>query len=308
MKSRRDLVINYALLAAIALIWGTQFMLIERADDTFPPFSMAACRFIIGALTLLLLMPFLGKLQKPFEPAWPWWKLWGAMFVIAFFDGTIPFACLPFGERHVPSDIASIFMGMTPIFTLIFARFLVPGERFTWQAIVSIALGMFGILLLVGFHDAERFAENILAQGAILLAAGSLAFALILLRWLPKGSALLKTLMLLICAAFQAGTLAFIFEDPLHMEPDAEAWILVVVMGVLPSAIVTLLYILLNDRAGPTFTSLNNYLVPVVGVFAGIVFMGRQLEATTWIALGIILAAMAVKELRLPKITLTKQH
>lgn len=303
----RDLALNYVLLAAIALIWGSQYLLIEIANDSFPPFSMAACRFLIGALTLSLLLPWLEKPTPP-DPNWPTWKLWGFIAVIAFFDGTIPFACLPFGERHVPSDIASIFMGMTPIFTLIFARFLIPGECFTWQAILSIALGMYGVLLLVGFGDAAQFAENIIPQGAILLSSASLAFALILLRWLPRGNAVRKTYILLVCAAVQALILAFIFEKPLEMDPEPEAWLLVITMGVLPSAIVTLLYILLNDRAGPTFTSLNNYLVPLVGVFVGMIFMHRELEPNTWLALGVIFAAMAVKELKFPKLTSTKQH
>ncbi|MEM1058453.1 MAG: EamA family transporter [Verrucomicrobiota bacterium] len=301
MKNGRDLALNYLLLGAISLIWGTQFMLIERANDTFPPFTMAACRFSFGALTITLLLPFLGRKQQEMKPAWPGWKLWCAAFIVACFDGTIPFTCLPFGERHVPSDVASIFMGLTPIFTLVFAWLLVPGERFTWQSVLSLALGMLGIILLVGFRDAEDIVANLVAEGAILLAAASLAFALVLLRMLPRGNAIWKTYLMLICAAIQAMILAFIFEDPLNIEPTAEAWLLVVVMGILPSATVTLLYVLLTDRAGPTFTALNNYVVPLVAVFAGIVLLGNTIEASTWIALGVILAAMAVKELRLPQ-------
>ena len=56
---------------------------------------------------------------------------------------------------------------------------------------------------------------------------------------------------------------------------------------------VVYLYMMLIRDAGPVFASMNNYLAPLIGVLLGATFNDEALSTTTWVALAIILAAVA---------------
>lgn len=61
--------------------------------------------------------------------------------------------------------------------------------------------------------------------------------------------------------------------------------------------IVYVMYVMLIVRAGATFTSLNNYLVPVIGTMIGIGFLGGKLTWGAATALVLIIIANGIYEL-----------
>jgi drug/metabolite transporter (DMT)-like permease len=54
------------------------------------------------------------------------------------------------------------------------------------------------------------------------------------------------------------------------------------------------LYYYLIDQAGPSYTALTVYLIPLVGIFAGIIFLDEQITGQAVAALLLILAGIAV--------------
>lgn len=62
------------------------------------------------------------------------------------------------------------------------------------------------------------------------------------------------------------------------------------------AGIVYFLYMILISKAGPVFASLTNYLVPTFGVLIGFMFADEQVGPNTWIALAIILIAVAFNQ------------
>ena len=65
-------------------------------------------------------------------------------------------------------------------------------------------------------------------------------------------------------------------------------------LGLVSTAAATLVYFRLIATAGPTFLSLINYLIPLVAVAAGVVFLDEQLRWSALVALAIILAGLAL--------------
>ena len=67
-------------------------------------------------------------------------------------------------------------------------------------------------------------------------------------------------------------------------------------LGIFSTGLAALVFFRLIDRAGPTFVSLTNYLVPVFAAFAGYLVFGEELSFRVLTGLAFILAGIAVSE------------
>ncbi len=64
------------------------------------------------------------------------------------------------------------------------------------------------------------------------------------------------------------------------------------------SAIATLMLFAVIDRAGPTFLSTINYMIPVVAFFTGAYVLSEPVEWSSIVALVIILSGIALTRFR----------
>ncbi len=83
-------------------------------------------------------------------------------------------------------------------------------------------------------------------------------------------------------------------DRPWALDPSLESLGAVAVLGLFPTALAFLVYFALLGRTGATFLSLINYLIPTFGVLWGVIFLGEQLSTRAAMALGLILAGIAV--------------
>ena len=58
-------------------------------------------------------------------------------------------------------------------------------------------------------------------------------------------------------------------------------------------------------KAGAVFTSMTNYLVPLFGVIIGVLSAHKPYSTTVWVALALILSAVAINQLLTLKIRKT---
>ena len=75
----------------------------------------------------------------------------------------------------------------------------------------------------------------------------------------------------------------------------------VLYLGILPTALATVMLVHVIQTAGPSFLSLVNYQVPVWAVIIGWVVLGESLPTQFLAALGLILAGLATSQIRLPR-------
>ena len=67
-------------------------------------------------------------------------------------------------------------------------------------------------------------------------------------------------------------------------------------MGLIPTALAQILVVTLVRDAGPTFTSLVNYQVPVWSVILGSIFLRETLPPSLFWAMGLILIGVAISQ------------
>lgn len=293
-------IMNYLLLAGIALIWGSQFVFTELALFSIPPLTVAASRILVGALTLSLLAYCFTQKTPACEKVGVR-SLFSTYFVISVFEAVLPFFLVAYGQQHVDSGLAAILMGTIPLFTLVFAATLIPGTKWQLPAILSVIVGFIGIITLVGPDINQGWNANLIGQFSILGAAMSFSLSLILLKKLPATiPPLISVRNIMLMASIPMVSLSLILDQPWNLPFTHSILLSLFVLGAFGAGIVYLMYMVLILRAGPTFASLSNYLVPPVGVAIGFIFMNEDLQIHQVIALIIILIALIVNQLKQP--------
>ena len=286
--------IEWTLLIALGVIWGASFLGVTLALEGFPPFTIAAIRIALGAVALLAFSFALGHgLPDWRAPQGP--RIWLHALGFALFTNVVPFSLLAWGQQSVTSGFAGITMAVVPLLTLPLAHLLVPGERMTPMKLFGFAVGFAGVVLLIGF---EAFASSgadleTLARLACVGAAMCYAIGSIITRLCPPVPLLAYSAAGLGMGALLAVPLALWVEG----WPAGAGWrplLAVVYLGLLPTALATVMLVRVITAAGPVFMMQVNYMVPVWAVVFGMTLLGETLPPSFFGALVLILAGLAL--------------
>jgi drug/metabolite transporter (DMT)-like permease len=300
--------VNYLLLLGVGLIWGSQFMLNAFAIAAFTPGEIAAGRATIGFLTLTILVLITSSHgDPPHEKQQYTPSLWGLYFLIGILEATLPFYLIAWGQQRLDSALAAILMGTIAIFAIVLAALFVKGERLRLGNALGVACGLLGVVVLIGPGALRGILGSVLGGLAVLGGALSFAISLILIKRLPAGiPVMVKARNILLCASLQIVPLTLVMDQDASLHPTWPAMLAIVALGTLCAGVVYVLFVALIDRAGPTFASFSNFLVPVVGVVLGVLFLGEQLKASDLIALALIILGLAATHL--PSAKDAKEH
>ena len=108
---------------ALTLIWGASFLFIKVAVQSLAPIQVAFARMLFGSLALLAFIA--ARRDRLPRDA----RLWARLAFAAALLNVVPFTLFAYAQRHVPSALASIGNATTPLWTGLFALFLLPDER-----------------------------------------------------------------------------------------------------------------------------------------------------------------------------------
>ena len=281
---------NYLSLLVIGVLWGSQFLFQQMAVASLPPVWVGAGRSIVAFLGLLVICRVAGvKSEK---------TPWKQYHLIGFLEATVPFVLVAWGQQFLDTAVAAILMGTIPFFTVMLAPLVIKGARITFAGLGSVLLGFAGLVMLFYPELMSGHSEtNMLAAVAVIFAAACFAVALLLLkRFGGDEHPLVVARNVLGCASLQILVVALVSSPITELSLSLTSLGAVVYLGIMCGAVVYFLYMMLIRNAGPVFASMNNYLVPLIGVLLGATFNGEALLTTTWVALAIILAAVAFNQ------------
>ena len=292
-------VMDWLVFALIVIFGGSSFAMIEGAIDSIPATVIAQGRLWIATLVLYIMMrtrgrhlpPLLVKTSSGFRVrrSWKW------MIAIGLIGNVLPFFIFPWAQQYVDSGLAGIYMAFMPIWTVGLAYFFA-GESLTRQKLIGLALGVSGIVVLMGPDALKGLGStNILAQLAILSATVLYATSAVIARRAPPIRPRVFTTGILLSSAVASLPVLFFFD--LEVEHWTFAGIANVIgLGVFPTGIGGILIIILIRRVGAGFFSLVNYVTPLWAVALGALIYGERLAATSFAALGIILLGVAISQ------------
>ena len=265
----------WAAFMLLALAWGTSFMFIKIAVGTLQPLTVVAFRLLIGWLGLYLIARLRGVSLPKTKSAWM------HLVVIGVVNVAIPFALIVWAEsgpQGVDSGIASILNSTVPLFSIILAGLILNMERITGGAVLGLLIGFAGVVLLFGRSPLTEL-EQFLPQIAIVLAAFCYAAGTVYARRYLRG---VRPIALALGQLFLADVVvfiaAYIFEDFTEQAFTWQAIGSLLWLGLFGSTLAYILYFYILQEWGATRTTLVTYVVPIVGVTAGVLFLNERLD------------------------------
>ena len=281
---------KYLLLLLIGLIWGSQYFFNAIALIEFSAFGLTTWRMFIGFVTLSLLIFFIPNqrtLSLPLNT-----KLIVLFILIGAVEAAIPFWLIGFGQMHIQSSVASIIMGLIPMLTLMFELTLKKEHKTSVFEIIGMTLAFLGLIILID-PSGDDFSGSLLGYTAIFMAASCFAFALILMEKIPKEISSLHATRFILGIYAIPMLLVWSLGNS-TMPTESNTILSVLIVGIFSSGIVYILYLNLIRVSGPTFTSLSNYIVPLVGTFMGVWFLSEPFTANIAFALLFIIFGLFI--------------
>ncbi|MCW1934469.1 DMT family transporter [Pararhodobacter zhoushanensis] len=138
--------LNWLEVVALGIIWGGSFLSVRIALDGMQPLWIATGRIALAALTLGALSMAMGLRLPPLAER----KVWLHALGFAVFSNALPFTLIAWAQTHVQSSFVGITMALVPLFTLVLAHGFLPGERLTLSRMAGVALGLVGVVVLIG--------------------------------------------------------------------------------------------------------------------------------------------------------------
>ena len=265
-------------------------MIIAISVQTIDPVSVVFYRLLLGALVLSLVV---YARSQPFPTDL---RTWGGFLVMAIAGNALPFFLISWGQQTVNSGVAGMIMAIMPLMTMAFAHYFVAGETLNRYKLIGFTLGITGVTILLGpvFEGGGR---EFWSGFAIFIAATCYAVNAILIKRLPRFSPMVGACGVLIMASIVL--LPFwLLVAPENDNISQDSMIAVIWLGVGPTGIATIILFAVIDRAGPTFLSTINYLIPVVAFFCGAWLLAEPVDWHHYLALITILGGIAVTRFR----------
>lgn len=288
MDSRRFLIgLSFA---AIYLIWGSTYFAMALALDGLPPMLLAAARFILAGLLVLLLAWTRGS------------RVGHGWLRSAVVPGLLFFTCgngaVCWAEsRGLPTSVAATLVASVPLWVAVFSRLAGDGSKaLSWVQRGGLLVGFAGTVMLVGAApgNVDPLATVVVAGGAIAWAIGSVMVAH-RSRGNAKENAVAVAGLQMVSGGVGCAFGSVAFGEALPVLDHVNATVIgafgyLVVFGSIAGF---LAYgFLLRNVAAPRVATYA-YVNPVVAVTLGL-FVGEPLEATTLLAMVLVVVAVAI--------------
>lgn len=286
--------VDWALLAALVMLWGSAYAMTHVAVAVLPPAVTVSARLWIGAAVLgLASLALRARLPPPGAR-----RVWSALALIGFTGTLAPFLLISAAQTEVPSALAAIYIAAAPLVVAGICHVFIPQERLDATRAAGVAAGFAGICLLFGpaLIVGGAAAAPILPQ-AMLLAAAALygATSVIVRVTAPDVHPVSMTFAFVFMAALMSTPLALLAWPEGGVDwPDAGpqrtalVWSLIG-LGAGSTGLANLVYVLSIRRVGPLFMSNVGNLAPFWSICLGFSLFGEALPATTFAALGLLL-------------------
>ncbi len=280
--------------AALCVIWGSSYLFIRLGVRDLTPPALIALRLLVGAAVISTIGAVRRhdlRLQR---------RDFLVLLVVATINTAAPFLLIAWGEVTVPSGLAAVLNSTVPIFGIILAGAVLQDEPMTLPRLGGVALGFTGVVVLLAknLSQATIHWSALTGQGAIVLASLCYAVGAVLVRKTLRDvpSLTLATYTLLI-AASEIVILSLVFSRPAWGDMTRTTWFAIGWLGILGSGVAYLLAFYVLSNWGAARYTLLAYMMPVVGLTLGAVFLHEVLDwhiiaGSILVVSGVILASL----------------
>jgi drug/metabolite transporter (DMT)-like permease len=279
--------IDVLLLAMVSIAWGLMFPVMKLGLETYPPITFRGLSIVIGIITMAAYVLF--RRQSLRVPITELRKL----FVISQFNLTGWQLGLLSGILLLGASRSAIVGYTMPVWAFV-TSILLYGGAISRRGVLGVTLAFLAVIVMT-LNDVSHFLSA--PTGLILLLIGAMCWGAgtAMTRHTPmKMSNESMAFWALMCTMPVYIPLTYWLERHLWRWPNfTEAWTMLY-GGLVSFAFCYVVWYRLSRKLPPVVSSLSIMLVPVIGVVSSAVTLNEQVTALDWLALVIILLAMAV--------------
>lgn len=270
---------------ALAVIWGLSFLVLVKVVEAFGWAGAVSLRCFVASGALYLAARMAGR-ALTFSVPWRHFVVLGATTVAAQLVG------LSYGTPLIGTAMSAIIVATIPLFSMVIAH--VWGlEKITARGLIGLALGVAGMVMLVGFPAVPVTPAFVIGCIAVLFACVAAAFGSNYAARHMRGVGSWEVTM----ASFFFGgvlTLPFLAVVPTPGDLRIVDFLYLLILGAGMSALTYVLYFALVASIGPTRTISVEFAVTVVAVFIGAVFLDEPISLLQLAGAAIIIAGCAL--------------
>lgn len=269
-------------LFALYVIWGSTYLGIRFALESYPPFLLAGVRFLGAGIALYGFLRWRG-MAPPTPLQWRNAAITG-LLLLGMGNGLVCFA-----EERVSSGIAAVAVASMPLFAALFSGMY--GEWPHRRESIGLAIGFAGVIVL---NLGSSLAGSSLGAAALLLAAAAWAFGSAWSRrqTMPPGP--MNTAAQMLCASLALLVVGFASGEHLPAHPTARATLALAYLAVFGSIVAFSAYLYVLKHARPALATSYAYVNPPVAVLFGVLLAGERVGPFDLAGMAIILAGVAV--------------
>jgi drug/metabolite transporter (DMT)-like permease len=276
----------WALLALLTLCWGLNWPMMKLALAEIPVWTFRGACVVVGAIGLFAIARAGGLRLRIPEGQLP------RLAVGSFFNITLWNVLIGYGLTFLPSGRSAILAYTMPLWTVLLSAFLLD-ERLTARRIAGVALGMAGLALLLGTELATLRAAPV---GTLLVLGAAISWAVgtILLKRFPTRLPTTSFVAWQLALGGLPIALGAIVIDWGEWRPIGPG----PTIGLLYNMLVAFIFchwawFKIATSAPAGVASLSTMMIPVVGVFSGMLVLGEQPRWQEYAALVLISLALA---------------
>lgn len=289
----------------LALIWGSSYLFIRIGVEQMTPLQLVFMRTGIAALGLNLVIYVQGK-RLPTDG-----RSVRDLLFLGIVNTVFPFALITWGEQYIESGLASVLQGTTALFSLVIAHFAFVDERITWRKVIGLLIGFLGVVVLAS----RSGGVEVTSGNALLHLLGQLAIVGSSLCYAGGGAYSRKAMQnrleplvvsagAMTVAAVITGTIAYL--APLWGGAAPVPWAdltprvlgAVLVLGVANTFVAYLLFYPLIAVLGASRTAMITYVLPVVGLLLGALFLGEPVDSRLLAGAILIIGSISIVNLK----------
>ncbi|MEB8388031.1 DMT family transporter [Rhodobacteraceae bacterium KMM 6894] len=280
------------MIALIGVLWGLNWPAVKFMLTEIPPLTLRAFSFTAGALALTAIAGAMGQPLKPARGEVTSLIVTSLFILFGFNMLTV------LGQLYTTASKAAIIAYSMPAMTAALSVMFL-GEVLTGRRVLAICIGLAGLGILASADLPALLAAPL---GPLIMLASALSWSIgnILMQvqdWtLPP---LPRAAWIFIISAALAWPLVAIFE-PMTTVPTlspAVLWTFAFhVCG--PMVACYVMWTVLLGRLSATVAAISTLIAPVVGVLSSVLLLGEPLSWQTALALGLIVASIAMTLLR----------
>jgi len=280
------------LIVFASMMWGTTGLTSRVLNrlSAVDALSVGALRLLTAFPALLLLAQALapGSLRPLLKREWRAVLIMGA--AMAGYNGSF-FAAL---ARTSVTAGTLLALCTAPLFVAVLARLFLH-EPLTRPVLLALAAGLSGTILLVGGQGGRDLLRLDYALGNLLALAAGLSYAVYALVGRAKSRGAPPASLAALSFTTAAILLTpFALANGLRLPTNFPAWLAVLYLGLIPTALAYALYLSGLRSVPATMASVGTLIEPLTASLLAALFLGERLTPSGLLGAGLLLSSLAI--------------